>query len=140
MIDRAELAGELTVAVHRMTRRLRQESPSGDLTLSQLSAMAVVGRDGPMTAGDLAAAERVKPPSMTRIVASLEALNMVRRTTNPADARQVVLEITELGAQTVEHYARVREQWLGKQLVDCTDSEVELLDAAAGVLLRLAGS
>jgi DNA-binding MarR family transcriptional regulator len=137
--DTAELAGELRLAVHRLTRRLRQENPPDDLTLSQVSALAVVFREGPLTAGDLAAAEQVRPPSMTRMIAALETSGMVDRTPNPADARQVMVSITDRGRSTMETYIQLREQWLTEQLVDLTDEELATLRRACDLLVRLSG-
>jgi DNA-binding MarR family transcriptional regulator len=137
--DTAELAGELRLAVHRLTRRLRQENPPDDLTLSQISALAVVFREGSLTAGDLAAAEQVRPPSMTRMIAALEASGMVERTTNPADARQVMVSITGRGRSTMETYIQLREQWLTEQLADLSDGELVTLQRACDLLVRLAG-
>ena len=139
MTDTAELAGELRLAVHRLTRRLRQENPPDDLTLSQISALAVVFREGSLTAGDLAAAEQVRPPSMTRMIAALETAGMVERTTNPADARQVMVSITERGRSTMETYIRLREQWLTEQLADLSGDELATLQRACDLLVRLAG-
>ncbi len=139
MTDTAELAGELRLAVHRLTRRLRQENPPDDLTLSQISALAVVFREGSLTAGDLAAAEQVRPPSMTRMIAALETSGMVQRTTNPADARQVMVSITDRGRATMETYIQLREQWLTEQLADLSDDELATLQRACDLLVRLAG-
>jgi DNA-binding MarR family transcriptional regulator len=137
--DTAELAGELRLAVHRLTRRLRQENPPDDLTLSQISALAVVFREGSLTAGDLAAAEQVRPPSMTRMIAALETSGMVQRTTNPTDARQVMVSITDRGRATMETYIQLREQWLTEQLADLSDDELATLQRACDLLVRLAG-
>jgi DNA-binding MarR family transcriptional regulator len=137
--DTAELAGELRLAVHRLTRRLRQENPPDDLTLSQISALAVVFREGSLTAGDLAAAEQVRPPSMTRMIAALETSGMVQRTANPADARQVMVSITDRGRSTMETYIQLREQWLTEQLADLSDDELATLQRACDLLVRLSG-
>jgi DNA-binding MarR family transcriptional regulator len=139
MTDTAALAGELRLAVHRLTRRLRQENPPDDLTLSQLSALAVVYRQGPLTAGDLAGIEQVRPPSMTRMIAALEAVGMVSRGGNPLDARQVLVEVTELGSSTMQTYIQRREQWLTEQLSDMDPEDLETLHQASALLDKLAG-
>ena len=139
MTDTAALAGELRLAVHRLTRRLRQENPPDDLTLSQLSALAVVYREGPLTAGDLAGIEQVRPPSMTRMIAALEAVGMVSRGGNPLDARQVLVEVTELGSSTMQTYIQRREQWLTEQLSDMDPEDLETLHQASALLDKLAG-
>ena len=64
----AALASAMRVSVMRLARRLRVEREDDSLTLNQLSTMATLVVRGPLTVGELAAAERVQPPSMTRIV------------------------------------------------------------------------
>ena len=139
MPDIAPLANELRLAIHRMTRRLRQEQPEEDMTLTQLSAMAIIWREGPLSAGELATRERVRPPSITRVVDGLEAAGVVRRTQNPSDFRQVLLEITPLGSQRMESYVRAREAWLAQQLLTLSAKDRELLGRAAALLDELAG-
>ncbi|MEO8329684.1 MAG: MarR family transcriptional regulator, partial [Candidatus Nanopelagicales bacterium] len=63
------LASELRIAVMRLSRRLRAERVDLDLTITQLAALASLDRHGPMTPGMLASIERIRPPSMTRILA-----------------------------------------------------------------------
>src|SRR6476646_11922426 len=110
--DVAPLASELRRAVHRLTRRLRQQTPSDGLTLTQLSALNVIFREGPLTAGDLAAREQVRPPSITRVLTGLEALDLVERLENPRDGRQVLVQITATGSQRMSEFVRARERWL----------------------------
>jgi DNA-binding MarR family transcriptional regulator len=133
------LASELRLAVHRMTRRLRQETPTEGLTLTQLSALSVVWREGPLTAGDLAAKEQVRPPSITRVLTGLEALGLIRRTENPKDGRQVMVHITDEGDRRLSEYVRARELWLERHLAALTESEREVLSKASELLDRLAG-
>ena len=89
MPDVDALASELRLAVHRMTRRLRQQTPTEGLTLTQLSALSVVWREGPLTAGDLAVKEQVRPPSITRGRIGVESANFSTPGTTPwSNARQ----------------------------------------------------
>ena len=67
-----ELAARLRLSATRLARRLRQEADAG-LTPSQLSALAVIDRQGPLTLGALADHEQVAPPTITKVVAKLEA-------------------------------------------------------------------
>lgn len=105
--DDAELAARLRLAVTRLSRRLRQEA-AGEVSPSQVSALATVERRGPLTLSELAAAERVQPPSMTRIVAGLEELRLVARTVDPADRRIARVAVTPEG-QRLLHAARTRK-------------------------------
>ncbi len=75
----AELAERLRTIITPLARQLRQHA-NGGLTPSLLSAIGTIARKGPITLGDLAAQERVSPPMITKVVASLEAQGLVERT------------------------------------------------------------
>jgi len=139
MPDVAPLANELRLAIHRLTRRLRQQHPTHEMTLTQVSALAIIWREGPITAGELAQREQVRPPSITRVVDGLEAAGVVVRKNNPADGRQVLLEITEEGIRRMEIYVEAREAWLAQQLVGLSAEDREILHRAAVILNDLAG-
>jgi len=138
MSDIAPLASELRLAVHRLTRRLRQQTPSDGLTLTQLSALTVIWREGPLTAGDLATKEQVRPPSITRVLTGLEALDLVERLENPRDGRQVLVQVTPLGSQRMSEFVRARERWLEQELAALPDEDLDLLSKATVLLDRLA--
>jgi DNA-binding MarR family transcriptional regulator len=129
------------LAVHRLTRRMRQEDhPVHALTLTQMSALSVIWREGPLTAGELAAKEQVKPPSITRVVSALEQSGLVTRQGNPSDGRQVLVTITDAGTAEIENLVRARELWLGQQLAQLTQRDRAVLEKATGILDRLAAS
>ncbi|TAL17935.1 MAG: MarR family transcriptional regulator [Frankiales bacterium] len=134
------LASALRLAVMRLARRMRAERPESDLSLTQLSALAVLERQGPLTPRELAAAERIRPPSMTRVVAALEAAGLVTRTDHPTDGRQVLLAASPAGAALLREDRRRREAWLAQRLRDLDADDREVLRRAAAVLDRLAGS
>lgn len=139
MPDVAPLANELRLAIHRLTRRLRQQHPHADLTLTQVSALAIIWREGPITAGDLAQREQVRPPSITRVVDGLEKAGVVVRKDNPSDGRQVLVEITPEGASRMESYVESRQAWLAQQLAELSVKDREILHRAAAILDHLAG-
>src|SRR6059058_6518666 len=87
----AGLAGALRDAVGRLGRRMRAERAATDLSLGQLAALRTLDRHGPMTPSELAAHEKVQPPSVTKILARLEQHDYVTRTPDPSDRRQVVV-------------------------------------------------
>lgn len=124
--------------MHRLTRRLRQQTPTDGLTLTQLSALTVIWREGPLTAGDLAAKEQVRPPSITRVLTGLESLDLVQRLENPRDGRQVLVQITPLGGHRMQEFVRARELWLEQQLADLPQEDRDLLSKATVLLDRLA--
>lgn len=133
------LAGVLALSVTRLSRRLRQERDS-DLTATQLSALGTLRRHGPLTAGALAAYERVQPPSMTRTIGCLVEAAMIRREPSPTDGRQVVLHLSAEGAAVLEAERRRRDAWLAQRLRALTPEQRELLGTAATVIDELAGS
>jgi DNA-binding MarR family transcriptional regulator len=137
--DVAPLAGDLRLAVHRLTRRMRQQQGANALTLTQGSALAVIARFGPLTAGELALREHVRPPSITRVVTSLEEVGLVAREGNPRDARQVLVRITPAGEEHLREKARIGEAWLTQQLSGLSDDERAVLAEAATLMARLAG-
>ena len=136
MNDYDEVA-ELQVAVMRLARKLRTHTTSG-LTPTQLSALGVVFREGPLTLGELANAEQVRAPSITRTVDLLVAAGLVQRQPNPKDARAVLVGVTPEGEQLVKEIRRARRSWLASQWAELTDDEREALQKAAPILRKLA--
>lgn len=135
-----KLASELRIAVMRLARRLRRERADDSLTTTQLSALASVDRCGPIPVGELAAIEYVRPPSMTRVVGSLEQLGLVRRAAHATDGRQVLLEATQEGRQLLAVDRQRRDAWLCQRLRDLTADEEKTLRVAAAIIARLAQS
>src|SRR5690348_10133487 len=91
------LAGALRDAIGRLGRRMRAERGLTDLSMGQWAALRTLDSHGPMTPGELAAHEKVQPPSMTRIIAKLDEHGYVARTPDPTDGRQVVVSPTGEG-------------------------------------------
>ena len=110
-----ELVGRLRLAVARMSRRLRQEG-SADITPSQYSALATIEVQGPLTLGELAAIERVQPPTMTRIVANLEETGLVTREVDAQDRRVARVSVTAAGHKLIERSRRRRNAWIAARL------------------------
>ena len=134
------LASTLRLAVLRLARRMRIERADTSLTLSQFAALATVERDGPLSPGELAAREKVQPPSMTRLVARLEELGLVLRSPHPTDRRQVLLTLSEAGAALIHEERRRRDVWLAQRLAELSPDEVQILGQAAAVLDKLSRS
>lgn len=110
------LAGDLRIAVMRLARRLRHEREDVDLTLTQLSALAALECCGPTTPGHLAAVERVRPPSMTRVLAGLNDRGLIARTAHPSDGRQVLVAVTDDARVMLRADRERREAWLAQRL------------------------
>ena len=92
--DEAEIAARLRLSATRLARRLRQESATG-LSPSQLSVLAVVHNRGPLTLGELAEVERVAPPTISKVVAKLEADGLLQRQVDPTDKRVSLVRVDE---------------------------------------------
>ena len=129
----------LRLAVMRLSRRLRQER-SSTLSPTQIGALATLERHGPMTLGEVAAHERVQPPSMTRVISFLAEAGLVTRVQHPADGRQIIAEITDAGRELLAADRRRRNEWLAERLDMLSPEDLAALRVAAPILERLAGS
>jgi DNA-binding MarR family transcriptional regulator len=137
----AGLASTLRVSVARLGRRLRSErEPDNELGLGALSALGHLFREGPQTVGELAERDRVQPPSMTRTVTCLVDGGYAARRKNDADGRQVIVEISEHGRETVLKDRQRRDAWLARRLKEMTPEERAVLRQAAPLLERLASA
>jgi DNA-binding MarR family transcriptional regulator len=137
-LSAAQLAVLLRDAITRLNRRVRQTRPVGDLTATQLSALASLELAGAMTPRELADIERVRPPTMTKIVAKLEERGLVHRTPHPTDGRQVILAATPEGRAMLAQFRRAREEWLAQRLAELTADQRETLRRAAEILRDVA--
>ncbi len=134
------LAVELRHAIMRASRRIRQERSVDDVTPGQYSVLAGLDLQGPLTPREIAAREKVQPPSMTRTIAALEELGLVSRTDHPTDGRQVLVGLTPEGSTVVRDTRKRRDAWLAKRLAELSADERETLARAAVILQRVAGS
>ena len=135
------LSSALRISVMRLARRLRAErDASYDLSLNQLSVLGVLERHGPLTVGQLAAHERVQPPSMTSTVGCLVDRGLVEREPHPTDGRLVVVVLSDAGRRLVLEDRRRRDAWLSQRLRELAPQEREALRQAAPILERLAQS
>jgi DNA-binding MarR family transcriptional regulator len=122
----------------RFSRRLRNQRVDTSVTLTHLAALSTLKRHGPMSPGELAAHERVQPPSMTRVVVALEGMGLVTRTPHPTDGRQVVIDLTPAADELLATEARAREAWLSGRLQELTPEERATLRDAAVIIDKLA--
>jgi DNA-binding MarR family transcriptional regulator len=138
-LDTAALAHDLRLAVLRFSRRLRNQRVDTSVTLTHLAALSTLKRNGPMSPGELAAQERVQPPSMTRVVVALEGMGLVTRTPHPTDGRQVIIGLTPAAEDLLSEEARAREAWLSSRLQELTPQERAVLREAAEIMEKLVG-
>jgi DNA-binding MarR family transcriptional regulator len=135
-LDDPELAARLRLVLNRLARRLRNQTPA-DLSPSLTSALVTIELHGPITLGHLASCERVTPPSVTRMVASLEERGLVRREVDPADRRIARVSLTAEGGRTVQRTRTRKTAYLAKRLRKLDESELAVLRDALPVLERL---
>lgn len=134
----AGLASALRVSVMRLSRRLRNErDASEDLTANQLAALGTLWRRGALTIGELAALEKVQPPSMTRTVDCLCAKGLVARAPHEQDRRLVVVTLTATAEAVIQESRRRKEAWLALRLKELSPDERQTLRDAAPILERL---
>jgi DNA-binding MarR family transcriptional regulator len=133
-------AGALRDAVGRLGRRMRHQSPHPELSLGQLAALSSLERHGAMTPGELAAHEKVQPPSMTKILARLEVMGYVTREPDPDDRRQVTVRPAPSGLALLADDRRRRDAWIAQRLRSLGSEELAALRAALPVIEKLSRS
>jgi DNA-binding MarR family transcriptional regulator len=125
-------------AIH-LLRRLRRQDDDSNLPAPQLSALSVlVFGGGAMTLGELAAAEQVRPPTVTRLVAALEARQLVVRATDPDDARITRISATAKGATLLQEGRLRRVAALTDAMRKLSPQERAIIADALPILERLA--
>src|SRR2546429_7068462 len=134
----AQLAEQLRAAITRLNRRRRQTRPVGELTQNQLSVLGSLELAGAMTPRELSDAERVQPPTMTKVLARLEERGLVQRAPHPTDGRQVLLSATEAGRGVLLEQRRMKAEWLTGRLARLSAADRDVLAQAAEILDRLA--
>lgn len=136
----SDLASQLRLSVVRLNRRLRSQRPEESVSLTQISAMATLRTCGAMTPSELAANERVRPPSMTRVISALEEAGLVSRRDHPTDGRQSIIELTARGTELLNTETSLKERWLDRRLAELTEEERATLGRAADIIDRMAGA
>lgn len=135
-VDASEIAARLRLSATRLARRLRREAGTG-LTPSQLSALAAVHHEGPLTLGELAEHERIAPPSITKVVAKLEADGLVERYADPTDRRVSRVRTTKAAERLLAEDRRRKTAWLTTRIQQLEPQEQARLAAALDLLDRL---
>jgi DNA-binding MarR family transcriptional regulator len=133
-----DLADGLHSAAIHLLRRLRREDDASGLPAPQLSALSVIVFGGPIALGALAAAEQVRPPTITKIVATLEAQGLVERESDPADRRVVLVKATARGTRLLHEGRQRRVAALTASLAALAPRDRALLARALPVLERIA--
>ena len=120
----------------RLARRLRQQAEPG-LSPSLLSALATIERRQPITLGELSQAERVQPPTMTKIAARLEEMRLVTRTADERDKRIMRLTLTPEGVRFISRNRSRKNAYLARRLRTLEAGDIATLKAAVEVIEKL---
>jgi DNA-binding MarR family transcriptional regulator len=129
-----KIADQLHSAAIHLLRKLRKEDEGSGLNAPRLSALSVIVFGGPITLGDLAAAEQVRPPTMTRIVNALEEQGLVLKKQNTNDGRSTLLSATPAGKKLLMEGRARRVQALAKQIAALSHKQRAALQEAAEIL------
>lgn len=129
-----ELALQLHSAVLHLMRRIRHEDGTLGLSAPRLSALSTVAFGQARTLGEMARMEQVTPPTMTRMVASLERDGLVRRRDDAADKRVIWVEATAKGRRLIEDGRRARVAFLARQVASLTNEDRAVLSKASELM------
>lgn len=131
-----EVAARLALSLGRLSRRLR--AAGGDLSHGLLSALATIGKRGPIRLADLAQVELVSAPSATRLVSELEARGLVARASDPTDGRAFLIEATAAGSETIRQARSARAELVGELIAHLDAGDRAALLAALPALAAMA--
>jgi DNA-binding MarR family transcriptional regulator len=138
--DALALADQLHSAAIHLLRQLRKEDDASGLSAPRLSALSVVVFGGPVTLGQLARTEQVKPPTMTRIVTGLEKVGLVRREGDKHDKRLTRIHATPRGQKVLAAGRARRVELLARGVEKLSATELADLGRAAQLLRQLTDS
>ena len=133
---RLEVADRLHSAAIHLLRRVRQKDIASGIGAAQLSALSVLVFAGAKTLGELARAEQVRPPTMTRIVLALEHEGLARRVPDAHDRRVARIHATPRGVEVLQKGRSRRIHYIAELLRDLGPGELKLLGRAAMLLER----
>jgi DNA-binding MarR family transcriptional regulator len=125
-----------TAAIHLLRRVRKQDVATGEGP-ARLSALSVLVFGGPKTLGELAAAEQVKPPTMSRIVAGLARNRLIEITADPRDARRMRIRATAKGTRLLHKGRQLRIEYLASHLEALAPEELAKLGEAVAILKKL---
>jgi DNA-binding MarR family transcriptional regulator len=136
--DTLDIAERLHSAAIRLLRRVRVADSETGLSAPKLSALSVLAFGGAMRLTDLAAAEQVRAPTMSKLVGELETEGLAAKRADAADKRSVKIEVTAKGRALMEEGRKRRLVLLRKRLGRFTAAELQVLDKAADLMARVA--
>jgi len=132
------LAAEIRAVYRKLKLRVREHGVHSDLTLSQVSVLLRLEKDGATTVSGLARAEGMRPQSMSAIVTPLQQSGLVRGEPDPADGRQTLMSLTPKCLKLLQEGRAARQDWLTRQISQkLSVDEQEKLQAALVLLTRM---
>lgn len=131
------VADRLHSAAIHLLRRVRRHDAASGVGPAQLSALSVLVFAGPKTLGELATAEQVKPPTMSRIVAGLKLNRLIAITRDPRDARRTHIRATPQGTRLLQQARGRRIASLAASLDHLGADELVQLGAVCHILEEL---
>jgi DNA-binding MarR family transcriptional regulator len=131
-----ELAARLRLAITRTARRMRQEAGEG-LSPTLTAALATIERHGPLTPSELAALERVKRPSATRIIGQLAEGGLVTKAPDPSDGRSCLVSASAEGKALLRRVRRRKNAYISRRLRELDPSDLAALERAAEILEQM---
>jgi len=134
--SRPDLASHLRLTIARTARRLRQEGGT-ELSPSMTAALATIECHGPMTPSELAARERIQRPTATRVIARLEEMGLLGRTTDPQDRRSSLVSVTPEATALLAEQRTRKTAFLAERLDGLDAEDRAALERAADVLERM---
>ena len=133
-----QVADRLHSAAIHLLRRARRTDPLTGVSPAQLSALSVL-MSGPKTLGDLAAAEQVRPPTMSRLVSEMERSGVARKKTDRDDARVVRIRVTPKGLRALARGRSMRIEAIERLMRDLDHEELATIERAVGTMEKLLG-
>lgn len=128
------LADRLHSAAIHLLRLVRVQDATAGIGPAQLSALSVMVFGGPLSLNQLARAEQVKPPTMSRVLDALEKAGLARRRENPTDRRAVLLEATDKGTSLLRRGRDRRVKFLARYLTRLSAAELRNLNSGVSAL------
>jgi DNA-binding MarR family transcriptional regulator len=131
-----DVADRLHSAAIHLLRRARRTDPLTGVSPAQLSALSVL-MSGPKTLGDLAAAEQVRPPTMSRLVSEMERAGVARKVTDREDARVIRVHATPKGLRALSRGRAMRIEAIERLLSELDPNEIGTVERAVGTIERV---
>ena len=133
----ANLAGQLRLSALRLLRRMRSEYGPEGLSAVQFSALSSLYRNGSMSPRELAVLEQVQPPTVTRLIASLERADLVTRRVHATDRRQLVIELTPSGTKLIAAASLCSDHWFAAHIAALTEDERAVIAGAIPIINKI---